>query len=484
MDKNTSHFWVGNLLRYAAIFLVLILLIILIRAGIEIRSIPVTGSGNIEIKANGSIWQNNKKIGQFIVKNQTLNAQIRFNEPVKSEIFDYYGQLIMPREDLKKEAALEFVSIQGTRGFNINKNISRNSFILSLYNIYPDSFTYLSVDLKKGSLNIPLEVRFISWLINISYLGWAVFSLFLVLLSWLVLSLKNKGHRLRVKEEFPHPPESMGPLEMAILQKGYFDRYDLIALFYQCGEMGHLRIICNDKDVFLFRTPESETRNDLDSSLVDFLNIIAPVNESGVPFTLSKVVRNMNRNLFSEAVNNLYINTYNNLTNRGFVDTNPRILHLKYKTSGIIVQFMALFMMIAVYVFLRDTLSGMLFLGIAIYVVGYLIYKIGQRKIVYTDSGSKFLEQVLAFHNFLKSPKQVNIAGSGGYIFWQYLPYAISAGLVTQWLKRFDRSNLYIPKWYSTLYDIFLPETFIEQVGTIEKYLTPTIIKLVDPNVD
>jgi hypothetical protein len=203
------------------------------------------------------------------------------------------------------------------------------------------------------------------------------------------------------------------------------------------------------------------------------------------PTNMRSIVSSMTKELFSDVTSSLYVAAYRSFTISNYFHEDIRQVHIRYKTTGICLQSLALLISLASFFLLGNQLPGLLAVGLAGYVIGRMVYAAGYRRVPLTELGRQKRLECLEFAAFLGAEAEIGTEGSQGTLFFKYLPYAVVLNVETPWFRRFGSTMFYIPTWFTTVEkELFEPSQFITQVGIITDLISTLFAKVKDPNVD
>lgn len=441
------------------------------------RTVPPTYSDSttLDLRANGGLFEGKNLIGHVdrIKGEDVLTLPIADAAPeVVSDLTVTINLpsnlLILPPSNL--------TSIQGTAGMEVYLQ-NKQTIITAFEEIIPESHTVLRITFPPGYLKPSWYYTALSSLTSIPVILWYLAS-FIIILGTLLYYLSKTHRSFTTKTIQNHPPEDLHAVELAILLNGTIDASTIAALLYDLANRGYLEIV-EKKDTHFFRTTRQEG---LRAHEQLFLDAIVPTSEQ--PPSLRSILKDLNRSIFSEVVGTIYVEAYAGLTERLLFSSNPRFTHLYYKTIGIMIQLFSILIGISSYFLPALHIPGLIFLSFAGYLCGYILYRMAFHLFPLTKEGNAVREEALAFKNYLASREVIGSEGSQGYLFYQYLPYALVSNSVEPWLARFQAIRWYVPVWFTMDGAIVSPDLFLANLQGILSLFSATFVHLKDPNVD
>lgn len=268
---------------------------------------------------------------------------------------------------------------------------------------------------------------------------------------------------------------------MALLLHGEFQSKDLAALIYDLAQRGYLHII-QQKDILILRTSKTTNLSEHEKIL---LQLLTP--DPVKPNHLQETLANLNQEMFSALVSNLYLEAYESSRSLGLFKDSLRQLHLQFKTGGILLQLLSIIILVVTALLsLQRDFPGVMVAAFASFLVGVLIYQAGYRIIPLTEKGQQTRQACLAFANFLGSPKPFSdTEGQQGFLFFNYLPYSLVANQENNWLQRFRTVSFYIPEWFTdSSEDLLTVDKFLLHLDELITTIAKNFSNLKDPNAD
>lgn len=473
----------GVLLTFGFLGVVLVLLFVTAVWNLNGTNPVLIDGTTLQVDHQGNIYQGNQFVSRFRIQpDQTFQARLQFKHPeqtVDPEI--RVLEIDFETDNAKSVIKDRFISLQTTELFHsLWRSNDRIDITIDVTGLASEAA--LQLEAPVGYFQPSVLTKCIDFMLNLPFLAWFVLGLLLVGITKLYLAIRFRPFKWEGGEERPTPPGDLRPIELALLKHGTLRSTDLAAMFYDLCERGYVQIYDRGEgDVVFARTSKSD---DLKQYEKNFLLLLFP-NED-VTASLLSVLQNMNRELFSAVVNQLYIEIYDRFTQRGFFQETPRELHLRYKTIGLILQIMSIALALFSFMTIMHNLPEMIILSMAMFVSGNLIYYGGLQDVPLSRLGKELVKQSSGFELYLKNPKPLPWAQTQTHLFYRYTPFALTVGVAQPWLNRFrEHTRWEIPDWYTNMNEMVVrPDQFVNQIDALGAELARYLHVLKDPNVD
>jgi hypothetical protein len=467
-------------LKYAGVALAALVLAATIAMELSLHVTALDPTQPVTVTPSGQLLQGNALVGQFIPQNGVASAELPV--PVNDSV-DFSDTYVQVNVDTRLDAAqitMTPVSIQGTADMQVVRTGS-SEIDASLPGLLADGHTILQFRAPVGIFNYPLGVRIVALLLGLTPLEWEAASGAIVLLALLYYVLSSFPARVHVSASETDSVGDISPLEIAILLRSQLHSEDIAAVLFSLAQRGLFQIIRHDDEILLLRPRESVPVSTSEGLLV---NLVAP--QPGAPNSLRQVLLEIDRELFSAVVGMLYVEVYDRFTERGYVLTNPRYLHLRFKTTGIFLQLAAVIGSLLAFFLLGSTLPYLVLPTAALYVIGSSVSRSGYHQLYLTAQGVAARDRLLSFSRYLANPQPfTQEQGGGGERLYRLLPYALVLGVAERWMARFRQVRCGIPSWFETVNEsIYSPELFALGVEKMARSLAVALVRVKDPNVD
>ncbi len=433
---------------------------------------------NLTVNSRGQVYQGNRRVGQFFLHHGTQELRLPIADREEESLIGIQLSMQFPKPLIDDDLLAIPISIQGTNGMRVTQeDPQRVSAFFT--RIYPESHTLLQLTVPAGYFQVPLPIQALTFLAEMTLADWATVSAITVLLALLYGILISRHSRIVATGLRQTPPEHISAMELAVLTRGHIRASDFSALLYDLANKGHLQIIIS-RDIFLIRQNSDQRLRPFEEKILNYL-----VPRGNKPPTLRQVVQTLTRTIFSGMVSEVYADIYTDLVEKGYFKENPRLVHLHYKTLGVLLQFFALFEAVVAYFTVGTDQPGFVLFGLALYIVGRVIYSAGYRVLPLSPVGKHVSQQSADFAAYLAADEPIGREGEQGYLFYAYLPHALALGTAEAWLRRFTDISFYIPSWYTTADTLIVtPEQFYESVREVTEIIAQQVARVKNPNVD
>lgn len=440
------------------------------------RTVPVTPSTQeIVIRTDGSATVGGNVVARSIPRGGEAVLKLPVYDP-QSTANSYFFTVVLPDTMTTAVVSSEVISIQDTFDGAVQP-ASEHSLSVYLPFVLNDAITSVVLKFNADDFSYPWFVRAAAPFIGYSTLEWGLIAVMLVFGIFVSLRLQSVRLGAHPKRAQKTPPQGLRPLEAAILLDSKIDETDLAAFVYDLANRGHLQMIGRGGDIYVLPQDSGAALASYESH---FLSLIAPYTE---PRPLWMVLKSLEQDLFSLTVSSSFVEIYASLTERGLFKENPRVIHLRYKTVAIVIQVLSVIQLILSYFLLPET-PGLILIGLAGYLVGFLVYRTGYKVLRLTPLGLSTVAELHQFRKYLTEPAPIGMEGLQGNLFYDYLPYAMVLGVGDMWLARFRETNFQIPTWFTSMEDMYSPVDFNERVALVTDAIANVFTRLVDPNVD
>lgn len=453
-------------------------LFLLVASGVVYRQLKLATYNPeqpLQVGADGSIRQGTHYVGSFQI--QEDQGVVLIPLPTNTtEAQSYVLEFNLPASLAGQPLSTHFDSIQGVEGMRVVRR-SPTTLLAIFDEVLPNSYTAFQLSVPRRYLHLPLTVRFASAVHDFSLLDWMEIAGSIVLCA-LLYAFKVMRMVPRARGEQPTPGD-LTPLEAGIILHGRVTAPDIAGTLINLANRGHLEIVLpQDEALFLRREGHDQLRSE------EHLLLDALVPDPHKPSRISAIVERPDTHLFSPAVSGMYAQVYDSFAQRGFTVRNPRLIHLEYKVVGIILQLIGVAQTVVSYLFLSYTLHGMLLLGLALYLVGVIVYHAGYRVGRLTTDGKRTVQQLVQFRNYLSADRAIGAEGMYGDLLYQYLPYAITLGVAHAWCERFAAVSCAVPDWLIAFDQYYTPTGFINRVQTIVFATAKLLNQLKEPDAE
>jgi hypothetical protein len=369
-------------------------------------------------------------------------------------------------------------TLEGNELIEIHNLNERQVRVTSKRPLLAEGRPYLRMTAEEGYFELPLIRRVNAAARDLSAPAAIALSsvLLIIVIALLRLATRKPGSP---SNEFRTNSAGLSSVQLAVLDHGSVTSVDFSAFLLELAQKGAFDVIDQDGYVVFLRR---RLPVDLTPYERGMLQVLFP--DEGVKIDLHSMIAELDEELFSAAVSNLYVEVYNSFNDRNFFQENPRFTHLRFKLLAILMQFCGLIIVCGEVLVGLGSLTPVVFgFGLALYISGIVLFWYSPQLIQLSAEGRIVFQGAQAFRNFL--------CGAGGRVqmatehFFQYLPHAIVVGATDTWLARFRDRFIYLPDWYiSADVTVASPERFIAAFQSISDQVATKMTRVKDPNAD
>jgi|GEM_PF-2635966 len=440
-------------------------------------STPISYSSHTElvVDANGTVYQGPQFLGIFHEDKATGKEVLRLSLANPGSSSGSITNQIGITLDKDGAAQVLQTSVQSLAfSSTIHTEWQHDSYLkVSMYGTRADSYPALVLTAPHGYFNLPLPNRILDWIQADSLLLWFIAISGLVVLAGCYLLWRSRPVKWVASSDREAPPGDLRPLELAVLHHYVIQPLDIIALLYDLAQRGYLEVVDRgDSDVIFSRRSGQGKITDYEHN---FLLLFFP--EEGKPFRISQAIEKMNLPLLHVLITQSYVEIYDLFSKQGIFRENPRSIHIRYKTMGILFEVFGFMLTLLSFLFLRAPLPGMILLGIGFFGIGFMVYVTAYAVVPYSRLGREVIIQSAAFNHFLKSKKPLPWASVSSELFFRYAPYAATLHCMAPWLQRFrDHTRWEVPAWYGDVQDqLILPQYLLSEMNQVAGLLTTAL---------
>jgi hypothetical protein len=443
--------------------------------------IDLTKPLELVLHDDGSLTQGVRKVGQAIPSTATSNTlSVAVGTQATTELQDILIQISVPPASVGEQGVrTSFASIQGTSGMTFSQP-DPSTIAIFLQRILPESHTTVTLEANNSYIRLSPLIRGVHALFALNFAQWLIVSMAIILATFIYCLYMARIPRVRTKDQRVLPPEKMSALDLAVLTNSRITSNDFAAIIFDLANRGHLQIIANGPVIYLIRHVSTAYLRPYEAMI---LELLFPPGDNLK--TLQTVLQDLSVTLFSNLVNSIYEEIYTSLVEKGYFTENPRLIHLQFKTMGVVFQFLSLISAAIVFSIVKINNPGLMTFCLTFYFVGLLIYRYGYRIIPLSPVGLLMWQEISHFSNYLSSADTIGIEDSQGYVFYELLPFALVLKKPQEWLDRFRKTAFYVPSWFILSDDnIYTPAQFYYYIQNITGVISKYLVRVKDPNVD
>ncbi len=436
---------------------------------------PYVG-GDLMVTNQGAV-QTDKSLTIARTQNGT-DLVIPLTDPAKpvDQYVTFSLRFQMPAED---HSQISFVTLQGNNVVATTWLDSQTLFVASTQPLLSEAKPTMLVHVPSGFFHPGFRERVQAAVRNVHTAVAGAIGLLVLLLCVLYVVSKTRRQHWHADAEIPLPPAGVTPVQLAILHHSSIRAQDLTALLLDLSRRGSFDVIDRGDMTLFLRHTEGE---DLSSYERGFMTLLFSEEKHA---DLQAVLEKLDKELFSAAVSQIYIDAYNTFQERLYYKENPRIAHLRMKTIGILFQAVGLVGLVFGVFGVAASYSLLYWLAAALYLGGLLTFHFASRTNPLSTVGRAVVGECAAFAVFLTNSQPLVGDDSHGKVFFDYLPYALALGVEVPWLARFRNHAMYLPEWFSGSDEtIMSPEHFLAAFRRVSAVVAEHMEAVKDPNAD
>ena len=333
-----------------------------------------------------------------------------------------------------------------------------------------EGFT-VAVAFDKGFVHEPTAWDKISLFLRSNWpLILPIFVFFIMFYLWWT---RGRDPRLRPISAQYEPPDQLTPGEAGTLVDQSADMRDITASIVDLAVRGYLVIeehtkermlgLVHDKDYgFILKKDRNEWTKlkPHEQSLLDGLFSLSNVGDS-VPMSSLE-------NKFYKNLPGIKSCIFESLVTHGYYKRRPDTVRSAYIGMGIVIGIILVFGGLSLAGRLGEQPTAYIIAGI---VSGLIICGFGWYMPAHTEQGTRALEGVLGFEDFLVHVESDRFKRmiKTPQMFEKFLPFAMALGVEKNWSKAFQGILKEPPEWYrgSSFGPNFYPMTFVNDLGTL-----------------
>ncbi len=380
-------------------------------------------------------------------------------------------EVTIPKEI--NSAQVEQTCYQGNQDTNINCDNfvnTLNRLVFTSNNLLPEQGQTVVVSFPKGYF---IEPTFWQKYFNEDLVKALIF-LFIPLIIFVVLFFRwqKKGRDPKGKgtiiTQF-NAPDKLTPIEIGTLVDHTVQPRDLSAEIVELATKGYLGITRVEgeflkKDDYILKRLKNgdDLLNEFDQKLLHALMSEAVNDEIKISNLKNKFYKD-----FSQIKNSVY----NTLINKGYYNSNPSVVILKYS----LIAFGFLYLGLKSFEFTWMATLSFIVSGVIIFLFGLIMP-------ARTVKGVVVREHILGLKNYLMVAEKDrlefhNAPEKNPETFEKFLPTAIALGVEKAWAKQFEGIYQTKPSWYNGGNQAFNSAIFVSSLSSFNSAISATTIK-------
>lgn len=479
MARLVNFFRRYHLRRFITLILPLLGVLLVYSLANQLHTLPLV-SGELSVSQQGVFTQAGLVNGRFLQRGNDATVQLELSDPQYLRAMPVRLLVKFPESISIASVGVSFHSIQGTQGIYY-RIVGPHSLEITTPELVPESHTVVRIDVPAEQVSLPATTLLLSQILFIPTLGWIGLALLFGLGCFIYSLFIIRQPKIGSAELKIQPPEGLKPVEVGVLYNHRLLPNHIAAILFDLAQRGYLEIVKNQETVLFI--PKSEPRSYLKKYEEIILDLLTP--KGNQPSTLQDIADSLDEETFSQAVSDVYIEVYNQLQERKYFLSSLRFLHLHYKTMAIIFQITGLSIVFLAYFLLYNRLFGVIYLGLAGYLSGFVFSWAAYRVNPLSNQGRTVFKELQGFVNYLADSSFESLTSQDRLNPYLNLPYALAVGRQGEWMNKFYCLTPSMPTWFaSSDFDTVTLDRFVQSVGDIAVYFADLFVELKDPNVD
>lgn len=427
----------------------------------------------LDLTKSGSLYIESKKLKESVTATSDYDElrYIVLNQP-NDTYTDAKIVLNLPYKIKKLYGDPRIIAVHGANPAGAYLTSDGEQIVFSATDVGDASTVTIIAQFPKGYLNLPAAKQIGGVLSNVPGWFWVLISLVLPVIAVVIIAWMFYFSDIRAKPQAgqmmrKNLPSEISPGVVSTLFSGTVGARTLMATLVDLARRGVIEIFNRGEDFVIHRKPispqEQVQLKPFEKILVE--KLFLPKENISASMDVEK---RLARHLYSRKIAEIYLAVYEEGKSLGYFAQLPARIHLKYRMIGIGL-FYSGFIGLVVFGILGPDPKFILFMWMALVVLGILIINLAPRLTAYTTRGRKEQLEWAKFKNFLSESS--NLKGRDE-LFDLYLPYAIALCVEADWAARFIESSFVKPDWYDHInlqggvdkfVESFLP--VIDQIG-------------------
>lgn len=315
--------------------------------------------------------------------------------------------------------------------------------------IGPEAQVTFTLDLPPGSIQLNLWQRLLVASERVGFVHWLTVALVVpgAILLYGLLLLRSRWADISLQPSLQpqvQPPAHLPPALVGVLLHGYVGMREIAATLIDLAVRGYIDIIYRGEGDFGF-SQKRQWQNDPKLQPYEKLFLEQIFTEQLVS-NAPTINKRLNQHVWSESVSQGIEEIYQTMTRLGYFQEDPKQLHLRIRTIGIILFFVSVFGLAVSLLFFNEHLLLVL-PWLAAVITSPLITRFALLVPRRTPSGREQAARWLSFKAYLAEPVAARFDNERDQ-YEQWLAYSIALAIEGQWTARFAAMPCQLPSWF------------------------------------
>lgn len=428
----------------------------------------------IILNEDGSIEYNDQKLKNAIKPRQDYDELRLLILDQPAQMYNYAKiALELPKQITKFPEEPKTIAVHGASPLGAS-NETGNEIIYEATSVGQTSTVTITAYFPKGYLTLSYLEEANRTFSSVSGIVWffgGVLFAPIALILFISIYFRSRFHVLpkKVNGEREEPPQKIPPAIASVIFYGKVGPRTIMAILIDLAQRGYINIYNRKDDFVIYKTGQDKNWNLLSSFEKTLLDKVFMPTQKTVGSM--DVEARVSRHLFSRKISMMYLDLYRTAQSLGYFDESPARLHLRYRMIGILMFFVG-FLGFFIFSFYAPDPKFILFLWLAIVILGVLTINISSSLTGFSQKGERERQEWLKFRNYLNKGELIK---GNDELFAKYLTYAVAMGVEAGWAARFSEANFVDPSWYDFVDGVHGVEGFAKSFLPIMDYMGKTL---------
>ena len=413
----------------------------------DLGNIVTTSTINLEVKEDGSVYKNDKRIASKIQPQKNYD-DLRLIVYDKNGIFldNLTINLTLP-EAVAKSSNPQILAIHGVDSATATADSDRT--IIYEANGISDTATITVVaEIPKGVIKLPFYDNLLFLLSSAGGQVWIFVAIAIPLLTliymFMLISLQQRVQKITQPDRAVNaPPMALPPAVVGVLVNQNIGPREIAATLIDLSLRKYIFIIDRDRGF-------SFGKRIFSGQLLSFEKILlSKIFRDNSIATEDIISERFTNHVYSHKMSLFTRDIYALATRLGYFKENPASMHRKYQFFGTLLFFFGLACFFLSYKFF-PTVPYATFFWVGMMVASLVIVIVGSKMPIRTALGRQALTNWLAFKKYLSNHEPLPYDAKNYQKFVEYLPYAIIFRCEALWARRFADEEFNMPDWFIT----------------------------------
>ncbi len=410
---------------------------------------------NLYVTKDGRIIKDGQTVSRIILGNQY--DELRYNVLDNPGLYvDNLTVKVKFSPVLSKDIYYRTVAAHtgsGLDGNNFNENmLNDHTIIYKGWQLSPETSFTVKARLPKGLIAPPWWRSSSFNITSLPSYIWVILGSLLPVITLILLVImliqRHLASKVEVNTSSSIPPEKLPPAIVGVLLHGRITPRELSATFIDLAERDYIHIFEDHTNFSFGRGKSLESEKIFDLLPFEKLLLSKIFEKNTATVSLQNISNELGKDLFSQKIAQVYLEIYNQISNKGYFHQNPGLTQQKYRMSGMILFLVSLIGFI-LNSFLNKNFPFMIFFWVGMMIAATLILYFAPKMPILTEKGRQARQSWLQFKKYMEESGSSSNSGDDAP-YSKYLSYSIVLGSEVNWTKHFATHPFYCPNWYDS----------------------------------